>query len=66
MDFVGPLPKSASGHDMILVIIDRLTKMATFIATYSTTTSKDIAELFLQEVFRHHGLPLSIVSDRDP
>src|SRR5947207_8177265 len=66
MDFVGPLPKSASGHDMILVIIDQLTKMATFIATYSTTTSKDIAELFLQEVFRHHGLPLSIVSDRDP
>ena len=66
MDFVGPLPKSASGHDMILVIIDRLTKMARFIATYSTTTSKNIAELFLQEVFRHHGLPLSIVSDRDP
>src|SRR5437667_8583347 len=32
----------------------------------STTTSKNIAELFLQEVFRHHGLPLSIVSDRDP
>src|SRR5947207_12419325 len=63
MDFVGPLPKSASG--LILVIIDRLTKMARFIATYSTTTSKDIAELFLQEVFRHHGLPLSIVSDRD-
>jgi transposase InsO family protein len=66
MDFVGPLPKSVSGHDMILVIIDRLTKMAIFIATYSTATSKDTAELFLREVFRHHGLPSSIISDRDP
>src|SRR5438046_9003992 len=51
---------------MILVIIDRLTKMARFIVTYSITTSKDNTELFLQEVFRHHGLLLSIVSDRDP
>jgi transposase InsO family protein len=66
MDFVGPLPKSVSGHDMILVIIDRLTKMARFIATYSTTTSRNVAELFLQEVFRHHGLPSNIISDRDP
>ena len=66
MDFLGPLPKSISGHDMILIVIDRLTKMARFIATYSTATSKSTAELFLQEVFRHHGLPSNIVSDRDP
>jgi len=66
MDFLGPLPESTSGHDMILIIIDRLTKMAIFIPTYSTASSKDTAELFLREVFRYHGLPSSIVSDRDP
>ena len=66
MDFLGLLPQSISSHDMILIIIDRLTKMAIFIATYSTASSKDTAELFLREVFRYHGLPSSIVSDRDP
>ena len=51
---------------MILVVIDRLTKMARFIATDSMVTSKGTADLFLREVFRHHGLPSNIVSDRDP
>jgi len=66
MDFLGPLPRSKSGHDMILVVIDRLTKMARFIPTKTTVKSKQVAELFMQEVFRHHGLPSTIVSDRDP
>ena len=51
---------------MILIVIDRLTKMARFIPTHSTVTSKGTADLFLREVFRHHGLPSNIVSDRDP
>src|SRR5205814_9846185 len=66
MDNLGPVPKSATGKDMILIVIDRLTKMARFILTYSTVTSKGTADLFLREVFRHHGLPSNIVSDRDP
>jgi hypothetical protein len=66
MDNLGPVPKSATGKDMILVVIDRLTKMARFIPTHTTVTSKGTADLFLQEVFRHHGLPSNIVSDRDP
>ena len=66
MDFLGPLPKSTKGDDMILVVVDRLTKMAKFIPTQSTVTSTQTADLFLQEVFRNHGLPLNIVSDRDP
>ena len=49
MDFLGPLPQSISGHDMILIIIDRLTKMAIFIPTYSTASSKDTAELFYEK-----------------
>jgi hypothetical protein len=51
---------------MILIAIDRLTKMARFIPTHSSVTSKETADLFLREVFRHHGLPSNIVSDRDP
>ena len=66
MDNLGPVPKSATGKDMILIAIDRLTKMARFIPTYSSITSKGTADLFLREVFRHHGLPSNIVSDRDP
>ena len=66
MDYLGPVPKSASGKDMILITIDRLTKMARFIPTHSSVTSKETADLFLREVFRHHGLPSNIVSDRDP
>jgi hypothetical protein len=50
---------------MILIVIDRLTKMARFIATNSTV-SKETVDLFVREVLRHHGLPSSIVSDRDP
>ena len=66
MDYLGPLPVSTNGHDMILIAIDRLTKMAHFIPTTSNVTSKQTAELFLQYVFRYHGLPENIVSDRDP
>jgi len=66
MDYLGPLPVSSNGHDMILIAVDRLTKMAHFIPTTSNVTSKQTADLFLQHVFRYHGLPENIVSDRDP
>lgn len=52
IDFLGPLPKSKIGNDMILVVINRLTKMAHFIPTQSTVTSKGTADLFLQNIFR--------------
>src|SRR5438477_9630348 len=51
---------------MMLIVIDRWTKMTRFIPTDSSVTSKETADLFLREVFRHHGLPSNIVSDRDP
>jgi len=66
MDLLGPVPESKNGHDMILIVVDRLTKMAHFIPTNSDVTSKQLADLFLQYIFRHHGLPDNIVSDRDP
>ena len=66
MDFLGPLPISRQKNNMILVVIDWLTKMAHFIPTTSNVTSKKTAELFVEYIFRYHGLPENIVSDWDP
>jgi hypothetical protein len=66
MDFLMPIPESKNRHNAILVIVDRLTKTAHFIPTTDRVTAKETAELFLQNIFRYHGLPDSIVSDRDP
>ena len=64
MDFITGLPK-AQGRDCIFVVVDRLTKFAHFFAISSTYSAAQTAELFFREVFRLHGLPRSIVSDRD-
>lgn len=63
MDFVMPLPMS-QGFDAILVVVDRLTKMAHFIPTYTTVDTLGVAKLIISEVVRLHGLPADIVSDR--
>ncbi|GAU51456.1 hypothetical protein TSUD_413530 [Trifolium subterraneum] len=54
------------GEDSIWVIVDRLTKSAHFIAVKSTYKASRYAEIFLEEIVKLHGIPLSIVSDRDP
>jgi len=63
MDFIEGLPLS-NGHDAILVIVCRLTKMASFIPTYTDVTSEEMAGLFLINVFSKHGTPSDIISDR--
>lgn len=63
MDFIDQLPES-KGFDSILVVVDRLTKMAIFIPTYTTINSEQLAVLFIHHVFSKHGLPIDIVSDR--
>ncbi|PNY17867.1 hypothetical protein L195_g014621, partial [Trifolium pratense] len=65
MDFITGLPKS-KGYEAILVIVDRLSKYVHFIPLKHPYTAKIIAEIFVREVVRLHGIPLSIVSDRDP
>ncbi|XXQ31912.1 reverse transcriptase [Plasmodiophora brassicae] len=65
MDFVVKLPCS-NGYDSILVVVDRLSKMAHFIPCNETISSVDLAALFLANVFRLHGLPDDTVSDRGP
>lgn len=66
MDFIMPLPKTKSGHDAILVVVDKLSKMVHYIPTTSTVTAPQVAQIFFKEIVRLHGVPSSIVSDRDP
>ena len=64
MDFITGLLKSR-GYDTILTVTDRLTKMVHLIPTVKNATARDIAKLIFRHVIRHHGIPKSIVSDRD-
>jgi len=65
MDFITGLPCTAMGHDAILVFCDRLTKMVHFAACTTTVDATGSAKLFRNHVFAAHGLPVSIISDRD-
>jgi hypothetical protein len=63
MDFITQLPRSKAGHDAIFVIVDKLSKMYQFVATTTTATT---ARLFINHVWKLHGVPKVIISDRDP
>ena len=65
MDFITHLPKTKTGYTALYVVIDRLTKLVHIAPTTNTATAADTAQLFLDMVFKHHGLPRNIVSDRD-
>ena len=64
-DFITKLPL-AQGYDSILVVVDRLTKMVHFIPTTEKTSAEGLARLFRDNVWKLHGLPESIISDREP
>ncbi|GMG17590.1 unnamed protein product [Phytophthora fragariaefolia] len=66
MDFVFGLPPDATGDTGVVVFVDRLSKMAHLAAVPDTIDGEGIATLFLDRVFRQHGLPEAVVSDRDP
>jgi hypothetical protein len=66
MDFLVGLPRTQAGYDAVWVIVDRLTKAAHFIPIKVKYSLEKLAELYLQEIVRLHGVLESIVSDRDP
>ena len=65
MDFVCGLPRSPKNHDAIWVVVDRLTKSTHFIPIRMHYSLDKLVELYINEIVRLHGVPASIVSDRD-
>lgn len=65
MDLIGPLPES-QGHNAILVIVDRFSKMLKVVPSNLKITSLGVARILWDQVFQHHGIPLKVISDRGP
>ena len=66
MDFVVGLPRTQTDHDAIWVIMDKLTKLAHFLAIHSTFFLERLAKLYSNKIVQLHEVPVSIMSDRDP
>ena len=65
MDFVSGFPLTQQKHDFVSVIVDKLTKSAHFLSVMMDYSMDRLVELYVKEIVRLHGVPLSIVSDRD-
>ena len=66
MDLITALPRSRSGNDAIVVFVDKLVKLNHYVACKTTVSAPELATIFIREVVRLHGVPESILSDRDP
>lgn len=66
LDLITQLPRSKRGFDAIVVFVDKLTKMVHYAPTTTTVTAPQLSDIFMREVCRLHGVPQSLLSDRDP
>ena len=66
MDFVVGLPLIGRKHDSVWVVVDRLTKLAHFLAVRTDYALDKLVELYIKEIVRLHGIPISIISNRNP
>ena len=66
MDFVVGLPVTRRKHDLLWVVVDRLTKSAHFLPVRNDYSLDKLAKLYIREIVRLHGIPISIISDRYP
>lgn len=64
MDFITSLPRSRKQYDLIWVIVDRMMKSAYFLVVKTTYMAKEYARLYIREIVKLHGVPLSIILDR--
>ena len=65
VDFITKLPKTVDGYDSVMVVVDQLTKRSHFIPTTTDVSAAGVAHLFFNNIWKHHGLPTTIISDRD-
>src|SRR5690606_24365936 len=66
MDLITQLPRTKSGHDAIVVWVDKCSKLKHYVPTVTEVTAPKLATLFIDNIVRLHGLPSNIISDRDP
>ena len=66
MDFVTHFPQTSQKHDTVWVIVDRLIKLTHFLVVWMTFTLEEFCRLYIREIVRLHGVPVSIVLDWDP
>ena len=66
LDFITGLPKNQNQNDSIMVVVVKLSKAAHFIAVKTTFKAANIVDIFLKQIFRPHGVPKVIISNRDP
>ena len=65
MDFVVGLPLTGRKHDLVWIVVHRLTKSAHFLPVRTDYSLNKLAELYIREIVWLHGIPISIISDRD-
>ncbi|GJX02510.1 reverse transcriptase domain-containing protein [Tanacetum coccineum] len=65
MDFITKLPRAKNGHDTIQVIVDRLIKLAHFLAIREDSSTERLARIYIDEIVARHGVPVSIISNMD-
>jgi hypothetical protein len=66
MDFITGFPRTSKQHDSIMVVVEKLTKVAHFIPLKTTLKAANVANIFVKEITQLHGITKTIVSDRDP
>jgi transposase InsO family protein len=66
IDFMTDLPTTQRGNDMLMVVVDRFSKIAHLTPCKKSCTSEQVARLIVRDALRLHGVPKSVVSDRDP
>ena len=66
MDFVVGLPVTRRKHDSVWVMVDQLTKSTHFLPVRTDYSLDKLAKLYIREIVRLHGIPILIISDRDP